>query len=125
MNRFLAYLNIVSNKRILNYLVVRKPPSKPEWKRLSAMYSGRIIGISSNRVFPQNHPKIASKTSGWLHCFKDSTNKIPIHIPKALISESDFCNTNIICLAQDKKLYDLTYSCFYSQKDTKNFSLLI
>jgi hypothetical protein len=49
---------------------------------------------------------------GWLHCFKNPKEYLPIDKPSALISESDFVNYNIV--KPDPSIikeYDFIYSC--------------
>ena len=95
-----------------------------------------ILGITSYNEFPSittnkhdslNNPKEKAWTDydymkvvdGWLHCFRDPNKHIKDKkIPKALISESDFTNTEVYCPDSNvKKIYDFVYVC---PKDNEN-----
>lgn len=88
-----------------------------------------ILGISSYNEFPKitsNHYDVLHNSNekawknydymklvdGWLHCFRNPNNFIDQHIPKILISESDFCNSDIYKPDNTiEKIYDFIYVC--------------
>ncbi len=87
-----------------------------------------ILGISSYSEFPKitsnkldslNNPDdkawkydYMKVVKGWLHCFRNPDNFITKGIPKTLISESDFCNTESFTPdPNEKKIYDFIYLC--------------
>ena len=94
-----------------------------------------ILGISSYSEFPKKttnkHDSLYNAedkawknydymnvVEGWLHCFRDPENYIKHGIPKALISESDFCNSEVYCPDKNiEKKYDFIYLC---PKDSDN-----
>jgi glycosyltransferase involved in cell wall biosynthesis len=58
--------------------------------------------------------------AGWFYCFKDPDNYFPIHIPKLLLSESDFVDAKSIKPDKtSKKKYDFIYICHKYNKDDK------
>ena len=93
-----------------------------------------ILGISSYNEFPLitsnkhdvlNNPEekawknynYMTVVDGWLHCFRDpgkyiKNNNANKKIPKLLLSESDFCNTDVYKPdTKIKKQYDFIYIC--------------
>lgn len=88
-----------------------------------------VLGISSYSEFPKitsNHHDILNNpdekawknydymtlVEGWLYCFRNPNNFIKEGIPKILISESDFCNTDVYKPDTTiKKEYDFLYIC--------------
>ena len=125
MSDNLGYLGLKDSNGPKDILLVRKPPKKEYWESTYSAYNGKIIGISSNRLFPLDHPHIVERTSAWLHCFRNPSSIIPSHLPIDLISESDFVDTKIKSLVPKKRKYDIAYSCFFTQQKTKNFDLMV
>ena len=87
-----------------------------------------ILGISSYSEFPKiTSNKLDSISNpddkawkydymkvvkGWLHCFREPSKFIDEGIPKALISESDFCRYDTFKPDDKvKKIYDFIYLC--------------
>ena len=88
-----------------------------------------ILGISSYNEFPLittnkldtlNNPEekawknydYMSLVEGWLHCFRDPKKYIKSEMPRILISESDFCNSEVYCPNRHiEKKYDFIYLC--------------
>lgn len=121
-----AYLGVIDERgeRVWDFLVVRRPPREPWWSLLVQEFGGRIIGISSNRDFPNNRASVLERSAAWLHCFRRPELIFPSEMPIALISRSDFCDPAIIRLSRTKK-YDVVYCCRYGQKESKNFEFMV
>lgn len=100
------YLGIAdeTGRKISELLVVRRRPKALWWDIIADKYSGKIIGISSNRDFPANDAAIVERASDWLHCFREPERIFPPDLPLALISRSDFCDPTIIKFSREKNL---------------------
>jgi hypothetical protein len=88
-----------------------------------------VLGISSYNEFPSvttnkhdmlNNPEekawkdydYMKVVDGWLHCFRNPDEHIKQGVPKALISESDFCNYDVFKPDENvEKKYDFLYIC--------------
>ena len=87
-----------------------------------------ILGISSYQEFPNepfnpkdNYNKTTNKydynkwvdmCSGWLHCFRNPKDYLPTNMENILLSESDFCDSNVHFPNKSvKKKYDFIYIC--------------
>jgi len=133
-----------NNKNKLNVVLISKPfATDKDYKYyLNNKHKYIYIGITSYMEFPglPSNPlddfKIEESFSnvyninmykdiceGWLHCFREPCNYIPCDKPNALISESDFVNTNILVPDKDNyndnyKEYDFIYNCPKVNKDS-------
>ena len=94
-----------------------------------------ILGITSYSEFPQitsnHHDSLHNPedkawknydymnlVEGWLYCFRDPKKYITKDLPMELISESDFCNSDLYKPDKNiKKVYDFIYIC---PKDSDN-----
>jgi len=60
-------------------------------------------------------------TEGWTHCFRQPDQYIPQNVPKLLLSESDFVNTqNLKQGEENKKEYDFIYVCLKDNDKCKD-----
>lgn len=119
----LAFKPVIAENDNCKILCLRRPPNEEDWLKYKNEYS--IIGISSNRGFPKKCPNYAKSCFGWCHCFRDPDNYIPIEVPKALISESDFINYDKIKPYNVDKKYDFAYTCLKTQSEPKNYKLFL
>ena len=112
----------------LNIIAISKPYSnddnQKEYEELVAA-GNIIIGISSYLEFPNpvsspfenfddNYKKYKYKErcKAWLHGFRNPGDYFPAHVPKALISESDFIDCQINKPDPSiEKVYDFIYIC--------------
>ena len=124
------------NKTKLNVMLISKPfPTKNDFKLYEKNKNKYIyIGITSYMEFPglpsnpldkfkleefgnsnpYNMKMYQNMTEGWLHCFRKPCDYIPCNKPYALISESDFVNTEYLKPDEKKssnKEYDFVYNC--------------
>jgi len=106
------FVNIYDNNgNKLNVILISKPFSNNEHYKtyLDNKEKNIFLGITSYLEFPnsvsnpyedftENYKQYKYKEicKGWLHCFKNPENYIPDNIPRALISESDFCDCSLI-----------------------------
>lgn len=129
MNHLSSYLGIKDDyNKSRNFIIVRRPPPekyKKVWLRITKLYKGRILGISSNRYFPKDVQYVTDHASGWFHCFRDTKDILPDNLPCILLSESDFTKPDILQYSSKKKEFDIVYSCKKGQKKTKNFGLFM
>lgn len=122
------FVNIYDNfGNKLNVILISKPFSTDEHYKtyLDNKDKNIFLGITSYLEFPnnvsnpyedftENYKKYKYKDicQGWLHCFRNPENYIPNHIPRELISESDFCDCSIIKPMKNiEKKYDFIYIC--------------
>lgn len=62
-----------------------------------------------------------SLVKGWCHCFREPDRYIPNNMPKLLLSESDFVNTQNLDLHKNmKKEYDFIYICLKDNDKCEN-----
>ena len=101
-------VNVYDNKgNKINVAFVVAPMSVSDKKNYDTYHDKMVfLGMTSYLEFPNiisnpldayhdpNHTSwkfdYKNKLQGWLYCFKNPQNYFPPHIPKALISESDF-----------------------------------
>lgn len=97
-----------------------------EYKKMGKLFN--ILGISSYQEFPNepfnpkdNYNKTTNKydynkwvdmCKGWLHCFRNPEDYLPKTMKSILLSESDFCDSNIHKPnPEQEKIYDFLYIC--------------
>jgi hypothetical protein len=133
------FVNLFDNNgNKLNVTLISKPfGSANDFKQFLVNKPNRIyLGITSYMEFPyipsnpkDNYIDIKQKEKndgknehyfdmyldicdGWLYCFKNPKDFLPVNKPLALISESDFVNYNIAKPDPSiSKEYDFIYSC--------------
>ncbi len=73
----------------------------------------KIEGFSANTTNsnPYNIKMYQTMCDGWLHCFRKPCDYIPCNLPYALISESDFVNTEYLKPDDTIIEYDFIYNC--------------
>jgi len=121
-----SFKPILCDQQISEFLAIRRPPSsKKSWSIWRKKFKTRMVGVSSNRAFPNIYPHIARACLGWCHCFRNPEQYIPSGVPLCLISESDFVNYDKIRPIKSKKNYDFVYVCQSSQKSSKNYALFL
>ena len=125
------FVNVYDNNgNQLNVALLSRPfymdSHYTEFKKIKPLFN--ILGISSYQEFPNepfNHKDGYNKTTnkydydkwvnmckGWLHCFKNPEDYLPKNMKNILLSESDFCDTNINKPNNSiKKKYDFIYIC--------------
>jgi hypothetical protein len=131
------------DKTKLNVMLISKPfPTENDHKLYEKNKNKYIyIGISSYMEFPgvpsnpldnfkleqfansnpYNKKMYQNMAEGWLHCFRKPCDYIPCDKPYALISESDFVNTDYLKPDNEQssaKEYDFVYSCPKVKKDS-------
>ena len=105
------YINIYDQSgNKLNIVAVSKPFSHDEHAKIMDTHENKIIfvGICSYLEFPNevsstyekfqsNYDKYKYKErcKAWIHGFRNPEKYFPEHVPRVLISESDFCDCNI------------------------------
>ena len=115
---------------IINVVLLSRPfwmdSHEEEYKKIKKVYN--ILGISSYQEFPNkpfnpsdgyNHTtnkydynRWTQMCKGWLHCFKNPEDYIPKNSKSILLSESDFCDSNINKPNNKiEKKYDFLYIC--------------
>jgi glycosyltransferase involved in cell wall biosynthesis len=128
------------DKTKLNVMLISKPfPTDSDYKLYMNNKNKYIyIGISSYMEFPgmpsnpldkfkiehfsanaansnpYNIKMYQSMAEGWLHCFRKPCDYIPCDLPHALISESDFVNTDYLKPDDEQssnKEFDFVYNC--------------
>ena len=120
------FVNLYDNNgNKLNVILISKPFSSDEDQKFYDDNKNSIIflGMTSYLEFPgmvsnpfedftENYQKYKYKDycRAWLHCFREPEKYLP-HVPKLLISESDFCDCNINNPTNVKKEYDFIYIC--------------
>ena len=124
------YVNLYSNDgRLLNIILISKPFGYDNNKG-NNLYeelinnNNIILGITSYLEFPNpisntyDHleedyriSKYKEKCEAWLHCFKNPEDYFDDHVPRLLISESDFTNCKINKPINIQKEYDFIYIC--------------
>jgi glycosyltransferase involved in cell wall biosynthesis len=132
-------VNVYDNKgNKINVAFVVAPMSVSDKKNYDTYHDKMVfLGMTSYLEFPNiisnpldayhdpNHTSwkfdYKNKLQGWLYCFKNPQNYFPPHIPKALISESDFVDVNLLQPSHTvKKKYDFIYICHkYDAKEKK------
>ncbi len=128
------------NKTKLNVMLISKPfPTKNDYKLYEKNKNKYIyIGITSYMEFPgvpsnpldkfkleefgnsnpYNMKMYQNMAEGWLHCFRNPCDYIPCNKPYALISESDFVNTEYLKPDDTPKEFDFVYNCPKVSKDS-------
>jgi len=82
-------------------------------------FPGKIINPHDDQYYNQSHDDYYTLTSAWLHCFRHPNNYIPKYIPKMLLSESDFANSDVLKPeVPPQKDYDIIYLCL-NDSDTE------
>lgn len=130
---YINFYDHLGNK--LNVIAISKPFSYDEHEELINKYENDIhfIGITSYLEFPNevsspyekfsdNYEKYRyiERCQAWIHCFRDPENYFPEHVPRVLISESDFCNCNENRPNPNiEKKYDFVYICL-KQDESKS-----
>lgn len=128
------FVNVYDDKRNQQKIILLSHPftrdsSYEQYKRYKKD-KFIVLGISSYNEFPKittnkhdvlNNPKEKAWTDydymkvadGWLHCFRKPSKYIENKkMPKLLLSESDFCDTELYKPdASVKKEYDFLYIC--------------
>ncbi len=125
------------DKTKLNVMLISKPfPTDNDYKMyLNNKHKYIYIGISSYMEFPglpsnpldkfkiehfsanttnsnpYNIKMYQTMCDGWLHCFRKPCDYIPCNLPYALISESDFVNTEYLKPDDTIIEYDFIYNC--------------
>ena len=96
------------------------------YKKIKKVYN--ILGISSYQEFPNkpfnpsdgynnttnkyDYNRWTQMCKGWLHCFKNPEDYLPKNSKSILLSESDFCDSNINKPNNKiEKKYDFLYIC--------------
>ncbi len=128
------------DKTKLNVMLISKPfPTKKDFDLYEKNKNKYIyIGISSYMEFPglptnpldnfkleqfdnsnpYNKKMYQNMAEGWLHCFRKPCDYIPCDKPYALISESDFVNTEYLKPDNTAKEFDFVYNCPKVNKDS-------
>lgn len=131
------------DKTKLNVILISKPfPTDKDYKMyLNNKHKYIYIGISSYMEFPgvpsnpldkfkieqfhnttnfnpYNIKMYQTMCDGWLHCFRKPCDYVPCDLPHALISESDFVNTDYLKPDNTKIEYDFIYNCPKVNKDS-------
>ena len=131
------FVNLYDDKgNQLNVALLSRPfylDSNPkEYEKMKPLFN--ILGISSYQEFPNepfnpkdgfnkttnkyDYDKWTNMCEGWLHCFKKPEEYLPKNMKNILLSESDFCDTNINKPNKDvKKKYDFLYVCHRDNLD--------
>jgi hypothetical protein len=69
-------------------------PERHEELALLRHMGYRFLGVSSDGTFPLGTESDAldygALCEAWCHCFREPDRHLPLHLPRALISESDF-----------------------------------
>jgi hypothetical protein len=117
-----------NNGKILKIIAITAPFRSDEHKMQYSFMKDNgysFLGVSSYLEFPgiiynphedpyynKNKDDYFNMTKAWLHCFRFPNDYIPKHIPKMLLSESDFTNINHVKPNENQvKEYDLIYVC--------------
>ena len=132
------FVNLYDNKgNQLNVTLLSRPffanEHYEQYKKMGKIF--HILGISSYQEFPNepfnpgdNYNKTTNKydydkwtkmCKGWLHCFRNPEDYLPKDMKNILLSESDFCDTNLNKPNNSKKKkYDFFY--IFHRDDLKN-----
>lgn len=125
------FVNLYTDKGDqLNVTLLSRPFfAKEHYDQLEKMgKTFNILGISSYQEFPNepfnprdNYNKTTNRydynkwvdmCSGWLHCFRNQEDYLPTNMKHILLSESDFCDSNVhFPNPSKKKKYDFMYVC--------------
>ena len=103
--------------------------NRSEEKFKDLIKTHKVIGMSSYQCFPNQvtNPhenrgpvtetdrffhKYAKHVIAWAHCFRDPTNYLPSSLPRVLLSETDFYDTNTVInqSKSNQKEYDFVCS---------------
>lgn len=123
------FVNLYDNNgNKLNVILISKPfgfdEDKSKSTYLKLKENNVILGITSYLEFPNviSNPfddfnedykkhKYKEWCEGWLYCFRNPEDYFSEHIPKLLISESDFMDCYINKPKNVEKIYDFIYIC--------------
>lgn len=93
----------------------------------------RFVGVSSYLAFPRDTDgdarDYAALCEAWCHCFRDPDSYLPSHLPRALISLSDFTDPRRVSpgaiRAAVSRVYDFVYAGAAEpwKQEAKNWSL--
>jgi hypothetical protein len=125
------FVNVYDNNgNQLNVALLSRPfyadSHEEQFKRMGKKFN--ILGISSYQEFPNqpfnpkdgyndttnkyDYNRWTGMCKGWLHCFRNPDDYLPSNTKSILLSESDFCDTNVNKPDPTvEKKYDFLYIC--------------